>query len=294
MLSLVPKSKTKSEPDQAQYQLAFARADPAHIQAPGLFRSLNKRTGQRSTPMRLVYQRGDRELIFDSPQQMSATDACVLLALIGFGGLRGVTPDSCDVIELQAYFVSEFAAQRPLVVHDVSISAIAREIGLSSNAAGSKAAVFDAVLRLCDVRITERRQGGRAGSKVPLMTVSWQTTGRDRRLTVALNPWLASAVLSGGQCARIDMSQLRSVRSDIATLLLLRLSALIDEGVTRAVRLETLLEYVHATDGTDMNRSTQRGRKCALMTGIAEIKGQGWQVRETSQGLFAFTRPVSS
>ncbi len=289
-----------ADKESRQFELAFALHEPAHVQAPGLFRSLDRRARERDRKLHLVYRRGDRVLTFEAPSQLSAVDARVLAVLVGFAGLRGVVPSASaqlDLVNLDAYFFPSFDEKRPLVVRDISVSAIAREMGYSASAAGSRTTVFQSVLRLVDVRVTEQLANGREGAKVPLLTVGWRTTGQDKRLTVALNPWLAGAVL-GGQHARIDLAQLRAIGSDAATLLLLRLSALIDPGGQRDIGVTKLLEYVHGVGVSGVYEpagvaATERGRAARLNKSLGELRMIGWQIDRTTVGKFCVRRPAS-
>lgn len=106
----------------------------------------------------------------------------------------------------------------------------------------------------------------------------------DGRVMVALHPDLAQALLGGKQAVtRIDMVAYRSLKSDAAKRLYVRLCGWLDAGRERRVRVDKLAEgvWMGEPSGPDMARARRR-RTCLALTEIGAL--EGWTVRVEGTG----------
>jgi hypothetical protein len=99
---------------------------------------------------------------------------------------------------------------------------------------------------------------------------------------------IAEAILPGGQHIRIDMDEVRALRSENARLIHQRLCAWINPGQTERVSLDTLCGYLHQNPVTG---ATLRKRHERLRHALDELQSLGWLVTEYRKGMFEVQRP---
>lgn len=109
----------------------------------------------------------------------------------------------------------------------------------------------------------------------------------DGQVMVALHPDLAQALLGGRRAVtRIDMTAYRSLKSEPAKRLYVRLCGWLDPGRERRVRVDKLAAGVWPGEpsGTDMVRARRR-RTCLALDEIGAL--DGWTVRVEGTGTTA-------
>jgi hypothetical protein len=109
------------------------------------------------------------------------------------------------------------------------------------------------------------------------------------RLLVALNPRITEAVLGRRSYARIDMAEVRALRTDPARLMHQRLCGWIDPGKYGRVAIDTLCGYVWPNEGSAeaVKKRRQTARKALL-----ELKLVGWALEEYNRGVWKIGRPT--
>jgi hypothetical protein len=271
-----------------KFDLTHARHDPAHCLAPGLFRSL-KRGERKTSKLDVVYEFGQGQKIeFSGPEPLGADDLRILQGLVAMAGPAGLvlSPEPKTEVGLQLRMFMEpkwDAIQQDAMVVKGSYRALAREIGYA-NIEDTKP-IRDCIERLWKVSIIALSGGKRRGFRLLAEYASDDVAGK---LFVALNPMIAQAVM-GGQHIRIDLWEVRSLKSDSARLIHQRLCGWIDHGKSRRIELDTLCSYVwpEPANSSTMRKRRQRAKDC-----LPELSHIGWLVTEYAKGKFEITRPT--
>lgn len=283
----------KTHPMQVIYATTHARCDPAHCLAPGLFRSINKKEQERSVnKLDITYIVGEdkkRTMRFVGPELLGANDLRVLQGLVALAGLQG------EILRPKPMTESEQRLRRELSItgiaknHDAVVvrgtfRTLAAEAGYTST--DFTKSIRESVERLFAVSIFVKDGNKRQGFRLLAEYESNEVTGN---LHVALNPLIAVAI-SGGQHARINMSEVRALKSDPARLVHHRLCGWIDPGKERRVTLDTLCGYVWMEAAC--NKNTTKTRWQVIRRALAELEGVGWSVKEYNKGRFDIRRPA--
>lgn len=277
------------------YDLTHARHDPAHVLAPGLFRSLGP--GDR-TAMKLdvTYLHGQDQLEFKGHEPLGVDDMRVLQGIVAMAGPDGlILRDEDDLPEAGRQLLLDLfsppavvaeAGRKPdtLVVRD-SFRRLAREIGLPEGGANLRL-IRKSVERLFGVTVFVQSGKRRVGMRLLSAYASDEGNGD---LYVALNPRLAGAIFGDRQHIRIDLAEVRALGTDPARLIHQRLCGWIDAGKSGKVSIETLAEYVWPVP-TEVE-STQKKRRATTRKALAELSAIGWTVDEYARGKMQISRP---
>lgn len=274
-----------------RHELTHARLDRAHCLAPGLFRGL-KRGERKHAKLHVVYDYGDgRSIEFSGPEPLGADDLRVLQGLVALAGPEGLvlTPEPKTEAGQQVRQALEpkwdAVRQNALVVKG-SYRALAREIGYADDGGSQFKAIGECIERLWKVSIIAQAGSKRMGFR---LLSDYASDEQDGKLFVALNPMIALAVIGGGHHARIDMAEVRALRTDPARLIHQRLCGWIDPGKSGRVELDTLCGYVWPDQASPeaMKKRRQTARKA-----LAELEALGWQVTEYARNKWEIKRPA--
>ena len=272
--------------------LTHARHDPGHVLAHGLFRSLAS-GDYRRLKLDVAYEIGNERLEFGAKEPLGADEMRVLQGLIALAGPKGLilksdTPSS-DARQLFLDLfapASEFAAatdQPESIVVRESFRRLAREIGMNESGPNITR-IRQAIERLFAVTVFIQSGRRRVGCRLLSSYASDEGVGD---LYVALNPRLTEAILGHGQHVRIDMEEVRGLRSDPARLMHQRLSGWINPGMRRRVSVETLCSYVWPDAASDQ---AMRKRRQRVRSALTELRRVGWFVEE-QEGVVMLGRP---
>ncbi len=271
------------------HNLSHARHAPTHCLAPGLFRSL-KRGERKRSKLDVVYDYGDGNRIeFSGPEPLGVDDLRVLQGLVAMGGPRNLVlspqPQTEAGRQLRHNLDPRWDAvhQDAMVVRG-SYRALAREIGYANPE--DTRAVRVCIERLWKVSLIVQRDGSRQGFR---LLSEYFSDDQDGKLYVALNPLITHAVIGGGQYVRINLDEVRSLRTDPARLMYQRLCALIDPGKVQRVGLDTLCGYVWP-DQT--NAEAMKKRRQTIRKALAELSNVDWTMREYAKGKWEIRRPA--
>ncbi|RWR05099.1 replication protein C, IncQ-type [Paenirhodobacter populi] len=278
--------------------LTHARIDRAHALAQGLFRSLGPGDRKR-LKLDIAYDYGDGEkLEFWGKEPLGAFDMRVFQGLIAMAGPDGrilensKTADSIGQKLLTLLFDPADEETRMSVMKPQSVEIrdslrrLAREIGAGDGGKDIKR-IRESIERLFGVTVMIRIGRKSYGSRLLSFYASDEESGA---LRVSLNPRLAHVIMGGGQYARIDLVEARSLESDPARLIHQRISAFIDPGASREVSIERLSEYVWP-DAADTPR-TARSRLTKVRKAVEEIRDLAlWNIKETGVDKWRFIRP---
>lgn len=263
---------------------SIARHDPAHCLCPGLFSSVKK--GQRE---RLVikYQHGKNTIEFKCFDQLGADDLRVLQGLISLAGRNEQTvitptPKTASGLALrEAMEMKDDASKQNAIVVKCGYKELFNEIGLSGGGAQIKA-LNKCLDRLFAVSIFSEGDGKRAGYH---LLSSYSSS--EYSLHVALNPAIATAV-AGGRYVKIDMAEVRAIKTDPTRLIHQRLSGFIDPGKAINISIEALTGYVWGEGAANGNLAQYRRK--ILVRSLTELKSLNWHIMENA-GIFRVQRP---
>lgn len=277
-------SNNSEENAVIQHQIGFktthARHDSAHCLAPGLFRSIKKGDRQKHK-LHVIYQFGRKELIeFKGPEPLGAEDLVVLQGLVAMSGIDRMmlSPkhEGKIAIALREKLKLEWdALNDSTFAVGSSFRKLAKEIGYDPDSGGDLKTIFKSIERLWTVSIIVQIGNIRRGYQ---MLSFYSSNTKNGKLLVALNPRVAEAIFGSRPHTRINMDEVRKLKSDPARILHQRLSAIISPGIVKKILPETLISYIwpDKVDG-----STFRRRRQTLKKALLEIAATGsWEVKE--------------
>lgn len=235
---------------------------------------------------------------FSAPHALGVDDMSVLQGLLAWASVpknrRNLSPASTGLraTELRANMNLEHGAKDAEVVSfDASVQECARAIGHRQPDAGNTYKVFRAsVERLSKVSITVEHQEGREGYRL----LSHYTSGKNPGvLSVALNPRLSESVLgiqkASSSYIRIDLNEVRKLKTDAARLVHQRLQWLPSYGGFMPVKLDKLCGYVWP-DRADA--SAMRKRRFTILKALVELEELGWMVSSDDGEVLGISRPL--
>ncbi|WES67070.1 replication protein C, IncQ-type [Superficieibacter sp. HKU1] len=277
----------------SKHELTHARHDPVHCLAPGLFRSLKK--GSRNySKLDVVYDYGNGKRIeFSGPEPLGADDLRILQGLVAMAGPYGIVlssdPQTKAGRQLRLFLEPKWEAiQQDAMVVRGSYGALAREVGYANKKDTKR--VRECIERLWKVSIIAQNGKKRQGFRLLSEYASDEQNGK---LYVALNPLIARAIMGGPhvQHIRIDMTEVRKLKTDPARLIHQRLCGWIDPGKSRRVELGTLCSYVWPEVATNPNTIKKRGQ--TARKALAELASVGWKLDEYAKGRWEIWRPYA-
>lgn len=272
------------------HDATHARHDPATCLCPGLFRSL-LRGERKKKKLDVTYEYGQNETLrFVGFEPLGADDMRLLQVAVALGGPHGLllTPEPRSTLGRQLRLLLEptfDAIEKDGLVIRESMTKLLAEMALTDGGENLKS-LKSSLLRLSNVTILVT-QGTRQASFHLMSHAFDEETGR---LWIALNPRLAEAILGHRPHTRIDLAEVRALKSDPARLIHQRLCAFIDPGATRRVEIDTLCGYAW-TDHPSENANTTKYRRAQARKALAELSDLGWTISEYAHLKCAITRP---
>ena len=272
-----------------EHNLDHVRHDTGHVLAPGLFRSL-KKGDYKKLKLDVVYEygRGER-LEFKAAEPLGAPELRVLQGLIAMAGPNGMLlstePKTPEGQELRLLLEMKFDAIRDnAIIANGSYRALAKEIGYADIENTKNLQTI--IERLWGVSVIAQNNGERRGFRLLSTYGSNLVAGN---LNVALNPRIANAILGEVKHCRIDMSEVRALKTDPARLIHQRMCGWINAGSSGRVGLDALCEYVWP-DPAQPN--TMKKRRSTLKKALTELELlAGWKVSEYVKQKFEISRP---
>ena len=284
----------------------FAAHDPDCVLAPGLFRSLLLRKDARKHRLEANYVTPERRVQFLSPNLLGADDMRVLQGLLAVAmgwaredWLKIDEPREKRGEQLALEFDARQAMYNRVALRvESSFASVARAVGLDPNAGGTIKGVRESINRLAGVTVLVEGNGW--GGSCHFLSFIWGDVpgrpGGPGSLVVALNPQLADIALygreGGGKYVRIDMREVRALRSNAARLIHQRLCGWIDQSKSGRVRLDTLCGYVWPEAAP--SKRAMRARRERARRALRELQAfeRPWTVAEYGRGKFEIARPA--
>jgi len=288
----MPKKNTEKEAVANSTQI---RHDPAHCLAPGLFRSLRsgeRQVGKRNLSLNITYKYSkDERIEFVGPEPLGVDDMRILQGLISLAGQEStvfsLTPEiGTDIQQRLAVLLSpkhEALTQKALMVR-CRISTLITEIGMKNSGQTIKH-VYKCLKRMSYVSIGITK--GKHWAITHLMSTDADETGKS--LVVALNPLIAKAIIGHQHYTRIDMAEVRALKTDPARLIHQRFCGWINPGGEGKVSLFTVCEYIWTEETS--NNNTFRRRKMIARQALSALKELGWGINEYGQEKYLIARP---
>lgn len=265
------------------FELTHSRFDPTYCLAPGLFRSLQK--GEK-TQLDIVYEfSANKRFEFNGPELLGAVDLRVLQGLIALAGpsSKDLPPEPSTTTGKNlraALALTEGALEMNALVVKLSYGALAREVGYA-NARDTKP-IRRSIERLAQVSVCASDGQKKQGYRLIACDIS------SGSLHVALSPGISQAITNRGRHARIELGEVRGLKSDPARLVHHRLCGWIDQGKSQKVSLDTLCSYVRPDEASPQ---TQKKRRQTLRNIFPELFAVGWKMREYAKDRFEILRP---
>jgi len=268
----------------------FSRMAPPAVHAPGLFRSSPK--SARDKYVRIEYEVGPLLYKLAGPM-LGASELRVLQGLVALASRQ---PRSPSQKEVKASEDGLFNKVDSLLAESAQVATtyneLARCIGYSADSGSAHTTIKKSLQLLCSVSVFVGRSDTRTSKDISAGHLIHGIQGRERggTLTVHLSPVLASALLgTKGSYLRLDMEEVRKLRSDPARLIHQRLHW-INAGDCRLVGIDTLCGYV--SGGEVVSESAQRTRRQTARLAIEELVYRlGWSAKETSPTTYSIGRP---
>lgn len=286
------KSDDKKEEKELK-EYTHAKHDPAHVLAPGLFRSLSK-GDYGKLKLDVVYEFGNGErLEFGGKEPLGVPEMRILQGLIAMAGPNGIIlgpePKTEEGRQLRLLLETKFdAVHEDALVAKGSFYTLANAIGMSADGGKNYKLMRESIERLWGVSVIAEKNGKRRGFR---LLSEYATDERKEQLFVALNPRIAACILGDARHCRIELSEVRQLENDSTRILHQRLCGWIDQGKSGKASLDTLISYVWSDDASD---AAIRKRRQRIKEALAELQGIGWIVNEYEKKLFEIHRPKAS
>jgi hypothetical protein len=286
----------QAEKDGAMsFNLTHARHDPAHCLAPGLFQSL-KKGDRKKHKLDVTYTFGEDRIEFSGPEPLGADDMLILQGLVAMSALGGdsgrgliLTPDTKTEEGEQLRLLLDLrwdSAEQDAMVVKGSFRQLAKELGYSADTGGAFKTIRESIERMWKVSIIVQRNGKRQGFRILSEYASDPSSGK---LFVALNPRLAGAVVGDRPFTRINLAEVRALKTDAARLMHQRLCGWIDQGKSGKIGIDTLIRYIWPTACLP---GAMRARSLRARNGLDELKSVGWLIDEYAKNKFDIARPI--
>jgi len=275
------------------YTLHYAKFSHLFVHAPGLF-CCTPKDGSYRRKLDFQYEvtnaEGTSTYDFHGFEQLRSLDLRVL---------QGVTATACASLAVKdrkdglfrdgharkhGLALAGDACTQTVIAVRFKLSALARELGYARPSSPTLTRLRDAIDRLSDVTVQVARSDFRGSYR--LLSGYWKDAETGDAV-VALNPELTAAVLRKKEFLRVDMGEVRALKSDTAHLLHHRLHW-INAGNLGKVGLDTLVEYAYGD--TPATYSARANRRTATRKALDELKALGWDMRQTGQAQYRILR----
>ena len=285
----------KEETSVMSYDLTHARYDPAHCLAPGLFRSLAP-GDRKKLKLDVTYTYGKDSIRFWGPEPLGADDMRVLQGLVAMAAVSG--DNGCGIVlrqepksdvgkKLRSWLDLEWdAVEKDAMVVKGSFSQLARELGYAEKGGSLFKTIRECIKRLWAVSVIVEKDKKQQGFRI---LSHYASDEREGKLFVALNPRLAEAIVGKRPHSRINLAEVRELKTDPARLIHQRLCGWVDPGKGGRVELDTLCGYVWPCESE--NPKTMSTRRQTARKAMTELSTVGWTVTEYAKEKWDVFRP---
>ena len=296
-------------------ELVFAKMDPA-ICLSGLFRTL-KKGERRKGKLDITFKFGDAIVRFVGFEPLGVDDMRVLQGLVALAGPAGMSVSANTSfknglkVRKRMQLQGAAASEDTLAVR-TRLKTFLAELGKENPGGRDIKLLRASLLRLANVTVCVT-----VGSKIgtahllsfaadtadtadteeseeppPALESSFADDAsiKTGELIVNLNPRLSKIILGDSGYTRIEMSEVRALKSDIASLIHQRLCGFIAPGKSREVGLETVMSYAYPQQ-MSASGVTLRQWRSRVRLALEELRAlPGWEITEARRGVFKISR----
>jgi hypothetical protein len=274
------------------------RHSSAFCLANGLFRSVPK--GKRKDMfLDAEYETTEAIYHFESRHALGVTEMRVMQGLIALAPICGkqgnrmvVGPETTSDMGLahrQTLELIDNGLKMDALVVETSFYQLAKEIGYSDTSfnSGQQVKILRTALeRLWSVTVLVVYKNGSLREGYHILSKYRSTP--DNKFTVAINPHIAECVIGTRKYSRIEMSEIRALKTDSARFIHQRLCGWINPGKDGRVQIDTLCGYVWPEQA--LNIKTIQKRKRTVRGALEELTKLGWTVNEYAKEKFTIIR----
>ena len=278
------------------FRTDHVRIEQVFCSAPGLFGSLPKPL-PKDAHLDMMYETSDATFEFFGrclgvPELRVFQAVLALVPVSGPGGckmlLDGDNEYAVGKEHLRTLSVDDHKFDGDSLVVRTTFYELAKECGYADSCFHGGArikAVQKALETLWSVTVLIRHNSGDVdGSRL----LSHYQADKSGKLTVAINPRLAEGIMGKRRYSRLDMNEIRALKSDPARLINQRVCGFIDPGKSHKVALDTLIGYVWLSQA--LNIKAIQWRKRAVRKALTELEVLGWSAAEYVEDKFDISR----
>jgi hypothetical protein len=277
--------------------LTHVRHDRETCLTPGLF-STFKRNVERPK-LNVTYAHGDRAVQFLGPDRLGGDDLRILQFLQAraapYDRRGSFAEDPKSLVGQRLAKALDChgapASQRKAVIH-TTFREIALETGVKWGGGKTAKATLTSLKRMAAITVF-LRVGDVEEAPDNSRMLAFFANHATGKIDVALSPGLAAAALGQTrQYVRIEMSEVRALKTDAARIIHQRLCAWVNPGAKKHVTVETLAGYLYPDPAPKLTASAHAKRIARVLHAMDEIAALGWRVTEAGGSTLAVERPV--
>ena len=265
----------------------YAVVDHLHLMVKDLFKSLPKADKEKRLHVKQTY--GDYQIEVRGFAQLDGFDLSLLQTIIAMAGVDqkviDPSPKGMKGKELREKLNLEYDSQfeKALVV-DSTYRKLAAQMGRRYGGSFTE----DVKESLKNISTTSFFIETKKGKSIFGFNIISTIVGSDTSFTIALNPFLASAIFGERNFAKIFLTESRKLKTEAARILHSKLSGLVNAGGERIFNMETIIEMIWTSEATP---ATKRKRKERLIGKVLpDLQNSGWTASELD-GVIKIRRP---
>lgn len=273
-------------------QPTHAKMSQLFVHAP-IFRNLKK--GERKKQkLDVTYVLGDTTYKFTCFEPLDGIDLAVLQGLVALatvtlhwpssGGIKLLLRDGRS--ERSGLNLNGGALEQRTIAVRFNLSDLAQLVGYADAGGSQYRTLRKSITRLSNVSVNVKHPGFEATYH---LLGGYGLDTKTGEVLVGLNPSVTAAVLGKTGYLRIDIAEIRQLKSEAARLLHSRLH-LINQGDSRVVGIDKLCEYVYAD--TLATPIAKKQRRQVVRKALQEISAMGWLVAEATPNAYRIGRPL--
>ncbi|UPL21018.1 replication protein C, IncQ-type [Alcaligenes faecalis] len=278
--------------------LTHAKMAPSFVHAPGLFRCLPKGE-QQKLKLNITYVikgKAQQTYKFWGSEPLNALDLLVLQGLVAIATARfGQHGRKCvvgdGVFQKEGLALEGGAAFQETMAARFKLCTLLRHFGYKRPSGDTLIRFRNSIERLSAVTVLITSSYFRGAYR---LLSGYQLDMETGEVVVCLSPKLTAAVLGTKGYLRVDLSEVRRLKSDAARLIHGRLHW-INAGLSGNVGLDALVDYAYGGDG-ESKRTTRLKREAAVRKALDELRKLAWTVAETKDKtknvVFTISRPL--
>jgi hypothetical protein len=247
----------------------------------------------------VIYETSEAAFHFEGRHVLGSVEMRILQGLVALApvwsddGMKlSVGPETSNQMGLehrQTLELKGFGVEMDAIVVETTFYELAKEIGYGHNSfhSGYQVRLLRTSLERLwgtTVLVVYREGGRREGYHL----ISRYQSTADGKFSVAINPRVAQCVVGARRFTKLDMAEIRALKTDPARFIHQRLCGWIDPGKHNRVNVDSLCGYVWHDQALNVN--TIRKRKGTVRKALRELESLGWAVDEYAQEKFLITR----